>query len=109
MSSCVDMTKPQPCWKWVDNGTTLPVQMKAIGVELAEAQEALINYETARGIAGGVTDGDLRDNLAMELTDIQTACATMLAMLGYLEQEERDDLQCRVNEKNYRRGYWDED
>ena len=50
------------------------------------------------------------DNLqrAEELTDVITVCTSYLAALGF-DQNARDVIQSRVNDKNDRRGYFKED
>lgn len=45
-----------------------------------------------------------KQSLAEELVDIQVACETALSMLG-LNQEQRDQVRQRVNQKNALRGY----
>ena len=50
-------------------------------------------------------DGEKNERVAEELADVQMACETMLAMLGYTE-EQRKNIRLKVVEKNSRRGYY---
>lgn len=46
-----------------------------------------------------------KDRLAEELTDVITVCTSWLYALGY-DEEQRGEVQRRVNEKNRERGYF---
>jgi NTP pyrophosphatase (non-canonical NTP hydrolase) len=50
-------------------------------------------------------DGEGDERVAEELVDVQMACETMLAMLGYTE-EQRKKIRLDVIDKNSRRGYY---
>lgn len=50
-------------------------------------------------------DGEGDERVAEELVDVQMACETMLAMLGYTE-EQRKKIRLDVINKNSRRGYY---
>lgn len=50
-------------------------------------------------------DGERIERIAEEVADLQQACETMLAMLGYTE-EQRKKIRMSVIEKNSRRGYY---
>lgn len=50
-------------------------------------------------------DGERIERIAEEVADLQQACETMLAMLGYTE-EQRKNIRMSVIEKNSRRGYY---
>lgn len=50
-------------------------------------------------------DGERVERIAEEVADLQQACETMLAMLGYTE-EQRKNIRLKVVEKNSRRGYY---
>lgn len=47
-----------------------------------------------------------KDNAIEELVDLQTACETMLAILG-LDEADRADMRRRVIAKNAARGYYE--
>ena len=50
-------------------------------------------------------DGEKNERVAEELADVQMACETMLAMLGYTEAQ-RKEIRLAVIDKNSRRGYY---
>ena len=50
-------------------------------------------------------DGEKNERVAEELADVQMACETMLAMLGYTEKQ-RYGIRQKVIAKNSRRGYY---
>lgn len=50
-------------------------------------------------------DGEKNERVAEELADVQMACETMLAMLGYTEAQRRE-IRLAVINKNSRRGYY---
>lgn len=98
----VDMTKPQPCVRWLDarardKEERLVFCLKKLAEEHEEVWEAYGEYVSHNSGA--------REHLAEELTDAITAAATMLCALGYNEVA-RSDVQKQVNRKNRARGYW---
>ena len=50
-------------------------------------------------------DGESVERVAEEVADLQQACETMLAMLGYTEAQ-RKEIRLAVIDKNSRRGYY---
>ena len=50
------------------------------------------------------TDGEPKERLAEELVDLQVACETMLAIMGYTD-DDRQRSRKMVTEKNRARGY----
>ena len=50
------------------------------------------------------TDGEPKERLAEELVDLQVACETMLAIMGYTD-DDRQRIRKMVTEKNIARGY----
>ena len=102
MTRKIDMTRPQPCM--VGAGHTVNWKAKL----LEEIDEVVDEWEllVCKSIQN---DERLRkereDKLAEELTDVITVCTSWLNALGYNE-EERKELQRRINEKNKARGYW---
>ena len=50
------------------------------------------------------TDGEPKERLAEELVDLQVACETMLAIMGYTD-DDRQRIRKMVTEKNRSRGY----
>ena len=49
-------------------------------------------------------DGEPKERLAEELVDLQVACETMLAIMGYTD-DDRQRIRKMVTEKNRARGY----
>lgn len=101
----VDMTRPQPCVRYLEQHFNKDKSLYLVGRCLAqvdqerkECLEALVTCFADRGDAA-------KEHLAEELTDVKTAATTALHVLGY-DEEARGKLQARVNEKNRRRGYW---
>ena len=107
----VDMTRPQPCVKYMqqlwygrqrfneDESLYLVGRCLAqVDQERKECLEALVTC-----FADG--ESEAKEHLAEELTDVKTAVTTALHVLGY-DEEARGKLQERVNEKNKARGYW---
>lgn len=107
----VDMTRPQPCVKYMqqlwygrqrfneDESLYLVGRCLAqVDQERKECLEALVTC-----FADG--EAEAKEHLAEELTDVKTAATTALHVLGY-DEEARGKLQARVNEKNRKRGYW---
>ena len=104
----IDMTKPQPCTKYViaHYGERAPLQkvyqcIKKIEQEVSECFDAWRPSNS--------TDGRDRKErnarIAEELTDVVTAAITAMETLGYDEQM-RGEVQRLVNEKNKARGYF---
>lgn len=50
------------------------------------------------------TDGEPKERLAEEIVDLQVACETMLAIMGYTD-DDRQRIRKMVTEKNRARGY----
>lgn len=100
----VDMTRPQPCVKYMQQHFGADKRLYLVGRCLAqvngERQECLEALTDCFGDKSGA-----REHLAEELTDVVTAATTALRMLGY-DDVARGKLQERVNEKNKARGYW---
>ena len=100
----VDMTRPQPCVKYMqqhfDEGKSLYLVGRCLAQVDQERKECLEALTDCFGDKSGA-----REHLAEELTDVVTAATTALRMLGY-DEEARGKLQAQVNEKNRKRGYW---
>ena len=100
----VDMTRPQPCVKYMQQHFGADKRLYLVGRCLAqvngERQECLEALTDCFGDKSGA-----REHLAEELTDVKTAATTALHVLGY-DEVARGKLQERVNEKNKARGYW---
>ena len=107
----VDMTRPQPCVKYMqqlwygrqrfneDESLYLVGRCLAqVDQERKECLEALVTC-----FADG--EAEAKEHLAEGLTDVKTAATTALHVLGY-DEVARGKLQERVNEKNRKRGYW---
>ena len=101
----VDMTKPQPCVRYLKQHFNKDKSLYLVGRCLAqvdrerkECLEALVTCFADRG-------DEAKEHLAEELTDVKTAVTTALHVLGY-DEVARGKLQERVNEKNKARGYW---
>lgn len=101
----VDMTKPQPCVRYLKQHFNKDKSLYLVGRCLAqvdrerkECLEALVTCFADRG-------DEAKEHLAEELTDVKTAATTALHVLGY-DEVARGKLQERVNEKNRKRGYW---
>ncbi|WP_040683200.1 hypothetical protein [Thermosinus carboxydivorans] len=90
----------KPATKFIKNS---PIeQFNHILSEVAEAHFELLLSSKEKN-----ADKNTNIVLARELVDIQVSCETMLACLGY-NDEERDKLRRHVYEKNKARGYYDE-
>ena len=100
----IDMTRPQPCVKYMQQHFNNDKSLYLVGRCLAqvdgERKECLEALSDCFGDKSGA-----REHLAEELTDVVTAATTALCMLGY-DEEARGNLQAQVNAKNRRRGYW---
>lgn len=100
----VDMTRPQPCVRYLKQHFNKDKSLYLVGRCLAqvdqerkECLEALVTCFADRG-------DEAKEHLAEELTDVKTAVTTALHVLGY-DEVARGKLQKRVNEKNKARGY----
>ena len=104
----IDMMKPQPCTRFRNAGTVEWIA-KLMEETNEVVQEATFLKEDADedGMVDHDTYGlvDVKERLAMELTDVITVCTSWLDALGY-DEEARAETQERVNEKNKARGYW---
>lgn len=61
--------------------------------------------EVTREVAAIFDEAGNCENLIMELVDLQTACETMLAILG-LDESQRQEARRKVIAKNQSRGYY---
>ena len=105
-----DMTKPQPCTKFRDADTvewiaklseeTDEVIQEVYTVSQLEQSNKKFPCEAMNEVIQGA-----RERLAMELTGVKTLCESWLYAEGW-DEEERDELQRRVNEKNREHGYF---
>ena len=100
----VDMTRPQPCVRYLKQQFNKDKSLYLVGRCLAQVDQERKECLEALTDCFGDKSG-AREHLAEELTDVVTAATTALRMLGY-DEEARGKLQERVNEKNRRRGYW---
>nr|DAS46475.1 MAG TPA: nucleoside triphosphate pyrophosphohydrolase [Caudoviricetes sp.] len=100
----VDMTRPQPCVKYMQRYLGEDKSLYLVGRCLAQVdQERKECLEVLTDCFGDKSGA--REHLAEELTDVVTAATTALHVLGY-DEEARGKLQAQVNAKNRRRGYW---
>lgn len=106
----IDMTRPQPCTKFMDEPPML--WAAKLTEEVSEAFRASVQlgilYDAFDVAINNVDEKAVRfaENLmAEELTDVITVCTSWLASLGY-DEAERGRIQRAVNDKNHRRGYW---
>ena len=105
-----DMTKPQPSTRFRNAGT-----VEWIAKLMEETNEAIQEAYTVSQLeqtnkkapceAMNEVLQNARERLAMELTDVKTLCESWLYAEGW-DEEERGELQRRVNEKNKERGYF---
>ena len=100
----VDMTRPQPCVRYLKQHFNKDKSLYLVGRCLAQVDQERKECLEALTDCFGDKSG-AREHLAEELTDVVTAATTALRMLGY-DEEARGKLQVQVNEKNRRRGYW---
>ena len=100
----VDMTRPQPCVKYMQRYLGEDKSLYLVGRCLAQVDQERKECLEALTDCFGAKSG-AREHLSEELTDVVTAATTALHMLGY-DEEARGKLQERVNEKNRKRGYW---
>mgnify|MGYP000850098761 FL=1 len=100
---------PVPCRKFRD-ASTLDWVTKLVE-ETGEVIQDVAIFDHAD--EDGTVDHDsyglvnVKEHLAMELTDVITVCVSWLDTLGY-DEAARERLQERVNEKNRKRGYFGE-
>ena len=101
----VDMTKPQPCVRYLKQHFNKDKSLYLVGRCLAQVDQE--RKECLEALVTCFADGksEAKEHLAEELTDVKTAATTALHVLGY-DEAMRDELQTRVNDKNRRRGYW---
>ena len=100
----VDMTRPQPCVKYMQRYFDEDKSLYLVGRCLAQVDQERKECLEALTDCFGDKSG-AREHLAEELTDVVTAATTALHMLGY-DEVARGKLQAQVNAKNRRRGYW---
>lgn len=81
---------------------TLYQQMVAVGKEFQEVHYAYLNMCESWSNPNSQGQVAYKDQLAEELVDLQTACQTLLVMLGVDIDKVRHD----VIEKNRARGYY---
>ena len=81
----------RPATKYL--GTTLREQFESIKREVKEVEMAMMYNDTD-------------DHLLEELVDVQTACETMMAIIG-ADESARNEVRRQVIEKNRRRGYYE--
>lgn len=74
-------------------------------LHLGKARQIDKIVEECEEIVQAWNDGERIERIAEEVADLQQACETMLAMLGYTE-EQRKNIRMSVIEKNSRRGYY---
>ena len=83
---------------------------RQISEEVLEAYKAANNAEVLKIMhtnGCGQCAEFIIDNEAEELVDIITCCITRLELLGY-DEDERQKLYQAVNEKNRKRGYFED-
>ena len=100
----VDMTRPQPCVKYMQRHFDEDKSLYLVGRCLAQVDQERKECLEALSDCFGDKSG-AREHLAEELTDVVTAATTALHVLGY-DEEARGKLQAQVNAKNRRRGCW---
>ena len=101
----VDMTRPQPCVRYLEQHFNKDKSLYLVGRCLAQVDQE--RKECLEALVTCFADGEseAKEHLAEELTDVKTAATTALHVLGY-DEAMRDELQTRVNDKNRKRGYW---
>lgn len=85
----------------VKTNNTTEEQLNKIYEEMSEVMEAYKIYLERR------TESLSLKHLAEEVIDVQTACETLLVILG-LNAHERDNMRKFVFAKNNARGYYDD-
>ena len=101
----VDMTKPQPCVRYLKQHFDKDKRLYLVGRCLAQVDQERKECLEALVICFADGEAEAKEHLAEELTDVKTAATTALHVLGY-DEAMRDELQTRVNDKNRKRGYW---
>ena len=101
----VDMTRPQPCVRYLKQHFNKDKSLYLVGRCLAQVDQERKECLEALVICFADRGDEAKEHLAEELTDVKTAATTALHVLGY-DEEARGKLQERVNEKNRKRGYW---
>ena len=101
----VDMTRPQPCVRYLEQHFNKDKSLYLVGRCLAQVDQERKECLEALVICFADRGDEAKEHLAEELTDVKTAATTALHVLGY-DEEARGKLQERVNEKNLMRGYW---
>ena len=101
----VDMTRPQPCVRYLKQHFNKDKSLYLVGRCLAQVDRERKECLEALVICFADRGDEAKEHLAEELTDVKTAATTALHVLGY-DEEARGKLQERVNEKNRKRGYW---
>lgn len=94
----------RPATKYL--GLTKSQQYKKIIGEVTEFSEALDLLNQFPSAPKPIGYDSARIFVLEELVDVQTACETMMAILGAGEKE-RNDIRRQVIEKNRRRGYYE--
>ena len=101
----VDMTRPQPCVRYLEQHFNKDKSLYLVGRCLAQVDQERKECLEALVICFADGESGAKEHLAEELTDVKTAATTALHVLGY-DEAMRDELQTRVNDKNRKRGYW---
>lgn len=101
----VDMTRPQPCVRYLKQHFNKDKSLYLVGRCLAQVDQERKECLEALVICFADRGDEAKEHLAEELTDVKTAATTALHVLGY-DEVARGKLQERVNEKNRKRGYW---
>ena len=101
----VDMTRPQPCVRYLKQHFSKDKSLYLVGRCLAQVDQERKECLEALVICFADRGDEAKEHLAEELTDVKTAATTALHVLGY-DEVARGKLQERVNEKNRKRGYW---
>ena len=101
----VDMTRPQPCVRYLEQHFNKDKSLYLVGRCLAQVDQERKECLEALVICFADRGDEAKEHLAEELTDVKTAATTALHVLGY-DEEARGKLQKHVNEKNRRRGDW---
>lgn len=74
-------------------------------MHLSKSQQLNKVVEECDEVVQAWNDGESVERIAEEVADLQQACETMLAMLGYTEAQ-RKEIRLAVIDKNGRRGYY---
>ena len=101
----VDMTRPQPCVRYLEQHFNKDKSLYLVGRCLAQVDQERKECLEALTACFADRGDEAKEHLAEELTDVKTAATTALHVLGY-DEVARGKLQERVNEKNKARGYW---